>query len=140
MQKSKPNRAVRNKSESTQVKTFLQIQLFAVIIYIIVFLIGSFVALSADISGRLDYLISLIIFAVSSFSAGFFTGIKIRQKGLLTAIIYSLPINISVIIISLFINDFSFNFNALISLSVLTAFTVLIAYLQLKFHRYRQML
>ena len=122
MQKSKPNRAVRNKSESTQVKTFLQIQLFAVIIYIIVFLIGSFVALSADISGRLDYLISLIIFAVSSFSAGFFTGIKIRQKGLLTAIIYSLPINISVIIISLFINDFSFNFNALISLSVLTAF------------------
>ena len=122
MQKSKPNRAVRNKIENSQLKVFLQIQLFAIVIYLIFFLMGSFIALTADVSGKYDYIISLVLFAISSFAIGFFTGIKLRQNGLLMGIVYSLPINILVLIVSLILNDFIFSFNILITLAVLIAF------------------
>ena len=122
MQKSKPNRAVRNKIENSQLKVFLQIQLFAIVIYLIFFLMGSVIALTADVSGKYDYIISLVLFAISSFAIGFFTGIKLRQNGLLMGIVYSLPINILVLIVSLILNDFIFSFNILITLAVLIAF------------------
>ena len=122
MQKSKPNRAVRNKTENSQLKVFLQIQLFAIVIYLIFFLMGSFIALTADVSGKYDYIISLVLFAISSFLVGFFIGIKLRQNGLLMGIVYSLPINILVLIVSLILNDFIFSFNILIALAVLIAF------------------
>ena len=122
MQKSKLNRAVRNKTENSQLKVFLQIQLFAIVIYLIFFLMGSFIALTADVSGKYDYIISLVLFAISSFLVGFSIGIKLRQNGLLMGIVYSLPINILVLIVSLILNDFIFSFNILIALAVLIAF------------------
>ena len=122
MQKSKPNRAIRNKSENSQLKVFLQIQLFAIVVYLIFFLTGSFIALAADVSGKYDYIISLVLFTASSFVVGYYTGIKLRRNGLLMGILYSLPINILVLIISLILDDFIFSFNILISLAVLIAF------------------
>ena len=122
MQKSKPNRAVRNKSENSQLNLFLQIQLFAIVVYTILYFGGSFIALIADISSKYDFIVSLVIFTISSFVVGFFTGIKLRRNGLVMGIIYSLPLNLTIIIISLIINDFAFSFNMLISLFVLTTF------------------
>ena len=123
MQNSKPNRAVRNKSENSQLKVFLQIQLFAIVIYVLFFIAGSLISLTADISLKYDYIVTLVLFSASSFLVGFFTGVKLRQNGLIMGIIYSLPLNVILIVISLILNDFTLSFNMLISLLVLTAFS-----------------
>lgn len=123
MQKSKPNRAVRNKSENSQLKVFLQIQLFAIVIYVLFFIAGSLISLTADISLKYDYIVTLVLFSASSFLVGFFTGVKLRQNGLIMGIIYSLPLNVIFIVISLILNDFALSFNMLISLLVLTTFS-----------------
>ena len=123
MQNSKPNRAVRNKSENSQLKVFLQLQLFAIVIYVLFFIAGSLISLTADISLKYDYIVTLVLFSASSFLVGFFTGVKLRQNGLIMGIIYSLPLNVILIVISLILNDFALSFNMLISLLVLTTFS-----------------
>ena len=119
MQKSKPNRNIRSKTDNRQTRTFLQVQLFSATVYISLFLIGSVVALNADLPKKYDYIISIIIFAVASFLTGFFSGIKLRQNGLLSGIIYSLPMNFAVILTSLIMSKFSVGINIAITAVVL---------------------
>ena len=91
MEKTKPNKSKRAKTENVQFKLFLQIELFSIITYIVLFLLGSVIALNADLPSKYDYISALIIFAISSFITGFIAGIKLRQNGLLAGILYSLP-------------------------------------------------
>ena len=119
MQKSKPNRNIRSKTDNRQTRTFLQVQLFSATVYISLFLIGSVVALNADLPKKYDYFISIIIFAIASFLTGFFSGIKLRQNGLLSGIIYSLPMNFAVILTSLIMSKFSVGINIAITATVL---------------------
>ena len=119
MEKTKPNRTKRIKSDSKQLNIFFQLQLFSVAIYLSLFIISSIIALKADLPRKYDFLISLIIFAIASFGTGFFAGLKLRQNGLLVGIIYSLPMNFTVLLISLIINKFSFDLNLAISAIIL---------------------
>lgn len=118
MGKVKPKtKLTRNNNESANL--FINIQIFGILIYVVIFLLLSFVALIADISEKYNYLFALIIFALSSFSTGFYAGIKKRQNGLIVGIIYCLPINIIVLIISALICNFKVDFTLIISAAVL---------------------
>ena len=119
MEKSKPNRNIRSKTDNRQAKIFLQVQLFSALVYLTLFLIGSVIALNTDLPKKYDYIVSIIIFAIASFLTGFFSGIKLRQNGLLSGIIYSLPMNFAVILISLIMSKFSVGINIAITAAVL---------------------
>ena len=106
-------------SDNTTIDLFIKTQIFAVIIYLILFLLFSFVGLMADISMKYDFISALLSFALSSFVVGFYIGRKLRQNGLLAGIIYSLPINTSVILVSLIFSDFAVDFNIVITAIVL---------------------
>ena len=112
----KPNTA---KHEADNLNDFLKIQLFAVIIYAVLFLTGTFLALTADLSSGYDYIFSLIIFAISSFAVGFFSGIKIRKNGLVIGVVYTMPMNIIISLISLILNDFTVGISLPLTLIIL---------------------
>ncbi len=114
MQKLKP-KSKKTRSENTAISTFVNVQIFAIISYIVVFLVFSYIALIADLPQKYDFYFSLIIFAISSFLTGFFAGIKNRQNGLLTGITYSLPMNTLTLIISLIFADFKADISVIIT-------------------------
>ena len=119
MKKTKPNRNYKPKTEKQHLKTFMQIELISVLIYVAVFIISTAIALSSDLSSRYDYIFSMITFAISSIITGFIAGIKLRQNGLLVGITYSLPMNIIVMLISLILNKFTININIAITAIIL---------------------
>lgn len=115
MYKIKPSRSKKTKPENEQLKIFLQTQLFSVLTYIFLFLLGSFFALIADLPQKYDYIFSLIIFTLSSLSSGFFAGLKLRQNGLIAGVLFSLPMNIIIMLVSAILRDFSVDFNMILT-------------------------
>ncbi|MBR5437521.1 MAG: TIGR04086 family membrane protein [Clostridia bacterium] len=88
------------------------------IIYTAVFSLLCIICNSTDINIRYMSCISFVFIAVASFISGFVTGITKRKNGLMTAFLTALPFNVFFIIISAFMNSFSFDYNILISLTV----------------------
>ena len=115
----KAKRSAKIKSENTQLSIFLKTQIFSVVAYIIIFFTGSLIGLSADLPGKYDFIFSLAIFSVGSLSTGFFVGLKLRHNGLLTGILFSLPMNIITMLISFISSDFSFGYNMALTAVVL---------------------
>ena len=118
MKKIKPKSKKSNADNST-VSTFINVQIFSLITYISVFLIFSFIALAADLSRKYDYLFSVIIFVICSFLTGFYSGNKLRQNGLLTGVVYSLPMNTLTLLISLIFSDFKADSSIIITVLLL---------------------
>lgn len=114
MKKIKP-KSRKTRSDNSTVSTFINVQIFSLITYIVVFLIFSFVALAADLSRKYDYLFSVIIFVICSFLTGFYAGNKQRQNGLLTGVVYSLPMNTLTLLISLIFSDFNADYSIIIT-------------------------
>lgn len=119
MKKAKPRKALITKRENPSVNIFFSTQIFAVICYIAVFFIGVLIALAADLPSKYDYIFSLVLFAACSLISGFFAGMKIREKGLIVGVLYTLPANLIVALISLLLNDFNIGINLLITFTVL---------------------
>lgn len=120
MKKIKPRNLAVAKREKSPLNEFLKIQLFALLCYVCVFIIGSISALMFDISSEYDYIFTLIIFALSSFIVGFFAGLKIRKNGLIVGMLYSLPLNLIITVISTILNHFSVGINIAITLIILS--------------------
>ncbi len=102
--KTKTKRKTGNDNPNTD--AFIKTQIFSLCVYCGVFLLSSAVALAVDSQDKYDYYVSLLSFSVASFASGFFAGNKLRKNGLAVGVIYSLPINIIVILISLITNSF----------------------------------
>ena len=118
MQKIKP-KSNKTRSENDILIIFLKIQLIDALIYISVFLLSSVLSLVTDVSQKYDTIITLIAFALSSFISGFYAGKKKRQNGLLAGVIYTLPLNALVLIISAIISDFKVDYLIAVSAVVL---------------------
>ena len=114
MKKIKP-KSRKTRADNSTVSTFINVQIFSLITYISVFLIFSFIALAADLSRKYDYMFSVIIFVICSFFTGFYAGNKQRQNGLLTGIVYSLPMNTLTLLISLIFSDFNADYSIIIT-------------------------
>ena len=121
MKRTKPRKLKQVKRENNTWNIFLSVQIFAVIIYLIVFFIGAFAAMVIDLPSKNDYIFSLLLFAVCSFTTGFFAGIKRRENGLIIGVLSALPLNSAVVILSLIFNSFSVDSNIIITVLVLIA-------------------
>ena len=121
MEKLKPKRKKNTISDNETIDTFIKIQIFAVIVYLILFLLFCTAALVVDLSSKYDLLCALLSFTLGSFIVGFYTGNKLKQNGLLAGIIYSAPINTLVVLAALLYSDFSVNLNMVITIIALIA-------------------
>ena len=118
MAKTKP-KTKKTRVENSAINTFINVQIIAVILYIIIFITTSAVGLVADLSNNFDFIFTLISFAFCSFTTGFYAGLKIRQNGIASGIIYALPMNVIVILISLVFADFEVDYILAVTVAIL---------------------
>lgn len=119
MEKFKPRRKKNTISDNETIDTFVKVQIFAVIVYLILFLLFCTVALVADLSSKYDLVCSLFSFSAGSLIVGFFTGNKLKQNGLIAGMIYSAPINSLVVLVALLYSDFAVDLNIVITVATL---------------------
>ena len=91
------------KTENDVINTFIRIQLTGLSAYVLIFTLFCIIGLSADIKRSYDMILSLAAFSLGSFLTALTAGLKIREKGLLVGVIYTLPLNTLVILTSLFL-------------------------------------
>ena len=112
-------KANSRKAENAAINTFVKIEIFGAVIYLLMFTMSAFIAMSADLKTGSDMLVSLAVFSLCSFITALIAGVKIRERGLLVGLIYTLPLNTLVLLLSLFFADFSFDICFLISAAFL---------------------
>ena len=116
MQKLKPKANINIKrNENTATSSFISVQIFGIVCYITLFTIFSLIALLADLPRQYDYYYTLAMFLLGSFLLGGYTGIKLRENGLLNGIIYALPMNVLTVLISLIFADFKADVHTIIT-------------------------
>ena len=114
MGKTKIN--MKNKrTENAVINTFIRIEIIGLFIYLVVFLLSSLIAMSTGLKSNYDMIISLLLFSVCSFATALTAGFKIRERGLLVGVIYTLPLNTLVLLLSLFFADFSVDYHFVVS-------------------------
>ena len=118
MRNSKSVNRIR-KSENAVIHTFIKVQIFGLTIYLLLFLLSGFIVMSADLKHSYDLLFSLATFAVCSFITAFYAGTKIRERGIIVGLIYTLPLNTLVMLVSLIFADFKADYIVLISVVIL---------------------
>ena len=102
-------------SENVYTDVFFRTLLFSLIAYAASFLIFCLIAYITDLNDKFDFAVSLLSFAVGSFVTGFFAGKKLGKNGLVFGAVFSLPINLIIIFISLISNNFSTTPNIIIT-------------------------
>lgn len=112
-------KANSRKAENAAINTFVKIEIFGAVIYLLMFTMSAFIAMSADLKTGSDMLVSLAVFSLCSFITALIAGVKIRERGLLVGLIYTLPLNTLVLLLSLFFADFSVDIRFLISAAFL---------------------
>lgn len=112
---SKLNNKTNRKKSSSESQSVIKAQLLIFAIYLSIFLVICAINLLADLNSKYDYYISLLSFVISSFISGFLGGIKQRQNSILSGLIYALPANLSVLLISLITAGFTLKANFLIA-------------------------
>ena len=115
----KPKFKKKTFTKNPSVDVFIKVQIFALLMDVLIFALFSYVALISDLPIKYDFLCALVCFAISNFLVGFYTGLKSRQNGLLYGVIYSLPTNVIVILISLILSNFNVSMNIAITALVL---------------------
>lgn len=126
MQKSTLKTASKNdKKLNKSTSVFLKTQILMIITDIIFLLIGSAIVYSSEIKQKMYFYLSIAIFAIVSFIAGYYSGFKIHHNGLITGVIFCLPANILIILISLILNHFKFDFSCGISFIILLVASML---------------
>ena len=108
-------KANSRKAENAAINTFVKIEIFGAVIYLLMFTMSAFIAMSVDLKRGSDMLVSLAVFSLCSFITALIAGVKIRERGLLVGLIYTLPLNTLVLLLSLFFADFSVDISFLIS-------------------------
>lgn len=102
-------------SQNAVIDAFIKTQIFALIVGFFIFVTVCLIAYFTDLITKHDYYVSLLAFSSISFLTGFYSGIKIRNKGLITGIVFSVPIITLFLIISLALNGFKADYNILYS-------------------------
>ena len=118
MEKVKP-KSKKTRTENTYLNTFLNVQIFDAIVYLLLFLISSSIALLIDLPHKNDYIFTLITFSLCSFISAFYSGIKMKHNGLAVGIVFTLPMNGITMLISFIISDFKADYMFVVSVAVL---------------------
>lgn len=112
--RSAPKRSSEKKLNPAM-KIFLNTQLLALAAYLGIFMISSFICLALDLSRKNMFYFSALSFAAASFICSYYAGYKIHKNGLAVGLLYALPANLTVILISLIVNGFHADLTVIIS-------------------------
>lgn len=115
--KSKPKKGI--KKEKYIINFYIKTQILAAVVYIVLFVVSSIIALIADSPDKNDSVIIISVMSLASLITGFYAGMKIRSNGLIVGVIYALPVNALLLIISLISGNFAIGINFFISLFAL---------------------
>lgn len=119
MGKNKPQKRKRENKLSPTLKIFLKTQVVAVIFYCLVFVVSSAVCLSLDLDRKNMFYVSILCFSAASFICAYYAGYKIHKNGLTVGLLYSLPANIMIVLLSVSVNKFKIDLTFLISIFIL---------------------
>ena len=108
-----------NKNKSKKINTPVFLILYAFASGLLFFLAACILALIFDIGRENYYIFAAASLCIGSFSSGFISARKTRQKGMLNGIIYALPSNMVFTITSAALNSFSVDFNMIITFILL---------------------
>lgn len=113
------NKIKRKKNANSDTRKLIKTEVLLFAIYLFGFIISSLVALIYDLSADLCFPVCLAVLGICSFTGGFIVGIKKRKNGLVNGIVFLIPINSLIILISLFLCSFNPDLNIIISFSAL---------------------
>ncbi len=119
-----PKTSVKTKSKNTKktnetTRLFIKTQILMAIADLVFLLVGSFIVYSFELDKKIYFYISIFLFCLSSFISSYYCGFKLHKKGLVTGLIFCLPLNLAVVLISFLMNKFSYDFTFIITLLLL---------------------
>ena len=110
-------KSVSNKKKVNYIPDFVVSLIYDLIIKCSVLLISSSVIFAFDISS--DYFLFIILFGLGNLLTGYIVGKKKKKKGLIFAVLYTLPTNLLIVLISTLINDFNVDYIIFITFIIL---------------------
>ncbi|MCM1544740.1 MAG: TIGR04086 family membrane protein [Ruminococcus sp.] len=118
IKKGKPVKRKEN-SINNRTKIFIKAQILALIVYSAFFIVASVIMYSSDMDKAKGFYAAIAAFAISSFVCGFYSGFKIHKNGLYVGLLFALPANAIVTLISLIINSLNIDFTLAITVAIL---------------------
>lgn len=125
MSAPKTRRAKRAEALSLPVQTFIKTQLLAAILYSGLFFAVSVVALSVDLPECYMFYACVLSLSAGSFVCAFYAAGKLHKNGMVTGLLFCLPFNTLVIIISLAVNSFKIDLSAAVAYFILVVTSML---------------
>ncbi len=90
-----------------------------ILIYITVLFLSVFLSVISDLDPKQTYAVSLASLSLASFVSGIVIGFAFRKNGMLKAVVFTSPVNLFIIIASVFINSFTIDYHIILSLAAL---------------------
>lgn len=119
MDKRQKSNKKNRKKLNPKLKNVLLLEVSVLLIYLIVATIVCLLLFTVDIPINSVYYIILVSMALSSFLSGYLVGKKIKKNGLISGVVYNSFIILTIALISLTMNDFSFDFRLFITFAVM---------------------
>lgn len=113
------------KKLNNSTSVFLKTQILMIILNIIFLLAGSGAVYGSALKQSNYFYVGTALFCVVSFIGGYYCGFKIHRNGLITGLVFCLPSNLLVILVSLISNRFKLDFTCVISLILLLVASML---------------
>lgn len=113
----------KNKKMNPEIKRKLFFQGLIVFVYTIMALLICAVFFLCDIPAESVYYIILAVLGFSAFASGYIIGKKEKKNGLAVGVMYNLVPIVIVMISSLVLNSFTFDYRLVVTLAVLVIFS-----------------
>ena len=115
-------RKTYNKTNNSTVK-ILKLTLYNFAIEAFIFVSLCLVMLLSNLNLSLIYPLTISGLCLGNFISGYINGKSIKQHGLINGLIYTLPSTSLILLISLYINDFSVGYRVILSTVLLCVFS-----------------
>lgn len=125
MSAPKGKRSKRAEALSLPVQTFIKTQILAAILYFGLFFAVSVAALSADLPECYMFYACVLSFSAGSFVCAFFAAGKLHKNGMVTGLLFCLPFNTLVILMSSIVNSFKIDLTAAVAYFILIVTSML---------------
>lgn len=98
---------MKKNRKNVTLNVFIKSQIIIIILYIVLLTVASVILYNyEELSDKSYFYITSILSAFANFSGGFYAGMKLKQNGLVTALLFSIPTTMIVLLISISINNF----------------------------------
>lgn len=109
----------RDKKINPELKGIIILEAVIFLLYLIISLIVCTVLYLSDIQTDIYYYIILAALALTSFVSGYITGKKMKKNGLVNGVLYNIFIVIIIILTSLILNGFTFDYRLFLTLGLM---------------------